>query len=58
LTTIRRQFLNDRSAMTAWEYGLIAAIIAVAIITSLSILGTATLRPFTLVSSSVTSANK
>ena len=35
-----RRFLQDESAATAIEYGLIAALIAVVIITALSTIGT------------------
>jgi pilus assembly protein Flp/PilA len=37
---ILRKFLNDQSGATAIEYGLIAACIAVAIITAANALGT------------------
>ncbi|HRH20852.1 MAG TPA: Flp family type IVb pilin [Brevundimonas sp.] len=35
-----KQFLNDESGATAIEYGLIAALISVAIITAVTLLGT------------------
>ncbi len=40
--------------MTAWEYSLIAALVAVAIIGSLSSLGSSTMNPLRTISSSVT----
>jgi Flp pilus assembly pilin Flp len=43
--------------MTAWEYGLIAAIICLGIIGSLTLLGTSTLHGFTVVSSTVAATN-
>ena len=39
MTTIFNKFLNDESGATAIEYGLIAALIAVAIIVALQALG-------------------
>ena len=35
-----KQFLNDESGATAIEYGLIAALIAVVLITAVSLVGT------------------
>ena len=35
-----KQFLNDESGATAIEYGLIAALIAVVIITAVTLVGT------------------
>ncbi len=57
MPSLRRQFLSDRRAMTAWEYGLIAAIICLGIIGSLTLLGTSTLHGFTVVSSTVAATN-
>ena len=39
MTSLKR-FLNDESGATAIEYGLIAALVAVAIITAVTTLGT------------------
>ena len=39
MTTIVRKFFDDESGATAIEYGLIAALIAVAIIAALQTLG-------------------
>jgi pilus assembly protein Flp/PilA len=38
--TFLRKFFSDRSAATAIEYGLIAALIAIVIITGVSAVGT------------------
>lgn len=48
--TILRGFVRDESGATAIEYGLIAALIAVAIITAVSTLGTKLSGTFTNVS--------
>ena len=48
---------HDRRAITSWEYALIAALVAIAIVSSLTQLGTATLRPFSLISSDIQAAN-
>jgi len=60
LTTIRRfvmstftRFLDDESAATAIEYGLIAAGIAVAIITVVGTLGTSLNSTFTSISNAL-----
>jgi len=45
-----RKFFNNESGATAIEYGLIAALIAVAIITAVSTLGGETAATFTDVS--------
>jgi Flp pilus assembly pilin Flp len=50
----KHRILMDRRAMTAWEYSLIAALVAVAIIGSLSSLGSSTMNPLRTISSSVT----
>ena len=39
-STLLRQFLHDEQAVTAIEYGLIAALIAVVIIASVQLVGT------------------
>jgi pilus assembly protein Flp/PilA len=44
------RFMNDESGATAIEYGLIAALIAVAIITAVSLVGTNLSKTFTSVS--------
>jgi pilus assembly protein Flp/PilA len=48
--TIIRRFLHDESAATAIEYGLIAALIAVFIITSVKAVGTKLSSTFTTIS--------
>ncbi len=40
MTNLFSRFVRDESGATAIEYGLIAALIAVAIITALSLVGT------------------
>ena len=44
-----RRFAQDESGVTAIEYGLIAALIAVAIITAVSLVGTNLAGTFTYV---------
>ncbi|MEE7448654.1 Flp family type IVb pilin [Methylobacterium radiotolerans] len=45
-----RQFFRDNSGATAIEYGMIAALIAVAIIGALSAVGTSLTAKFTAIS--------
>lgn len=40
LTTMIKQFIRDEDGVTAIEYGLIAALIAVVIIVSVTLIGT------------------
>lgn len=47
-------FINDQSGVTAIEYGLIASLVAVAIIGAVSTLGTKLTTVFTQVSGSLT----
>lgn len=51
------RFLKDESGATAIEYGLIAALIAVAIIGGVSALGTNAGETFTKVSTEIEEAN-
>lgn len=51
MSTILRSFFRDESGATAIEYGLIAALIAVAIITALIALGDELDRIFNLITS-------
>lgn len=51
--TFLKNFLNDESGATAIEYGLIAAGIAVAIITAVGTLGTSVKTTFESVSSAM-----
>jgi pilus assembly protein Flp/PilA len=53
MKTISR-FLNDQSGATAIEYGLIAGLIAVVIITSVTAIGTKLNGKFTTISNSLT----
>jgi len=48
--TLFREILNDQEGATAIEYGLIAALIAVAAITAMGALGNSLSNTFTLVS--------
>jgi pilus assembly protein Flp/PilA len=50
---ILRKFLKDESGATAIEYGLIAALIAVVIITAVTAVGTALSTTFNNISGSV-----
>ncbi len=47
------RFLKDESGATAIEYGLIASLIAVAIISSVTGVGTAVSAKFTVISSAL-----
>jgi pilus assembly protein Flp/PilA len=47
------RFVRDESGATAIEYGLIAALISVAIITALGLIGTNLTNTFTSVSNSL-----
>ena len=55
MLTLRR-FLRDEAGATAIEYGLIAALVAVACIGVLSTLGTNLSATFSTISSNLTSA--
>ena len=48
-----RQFLQDEEGVTAIEYGLIAALIAVVIIGAVTLVGTELRGVFTLISNSL-----
>lgn len=52
------RFMNDESGATAIEYGLIAAIISVGIITVLGSVKTQLVATFTSIQSALSSANK
>ena len=47
---IIKRFLNDEAGATAIEYGLIAALIAVVIITGVTVVGTSLSTTFTNIS--------
>jgi pilus assembly protein Flp/PilA len=51
-----KQFLNDEEGVTAIEYGLIAALIAVVIIGATTALGTSIRDAFNLVSAAIAGA--
>ena len=51
-----RQFLQDEEGVTAIEYGLIAALIAVGIIVTVTAVGTNLNLVFTAVSTAITGA--
>ena len=48
-----RRFINDQSGVTAIEYGLIAALIAVVIITAVTAVGTKLSGTFTAISAAL-----
>ena len=48
-----RRFINDQSGVTAIEYGLIAALIAVVIITAVTGVGTKLSGTFTAISTAL-----
>jgi pilus assembly protein Flp/PilA len=52
-----RKFRRDESGVTAIEYGLIAALIAVVLIGALSVLGTSLSAKFNAVASAVSAAS-
>jgi pilus assembly protein Flp/PilA len=51
------RFVRDESGVTAMEYGMIAALIAVAILTALGTIGTQLNTTFTKIGTSLTNAN-
>lgn len=53
-----KQFIRDEDGATAIEYGLIAALIAVALITTLGALGNNLDNTFTTVSNGLANANE
>ena len=54
MTNLISRFVRDESGATAIEYGLIAALIAVVIITALTTIGTKLTATFNSVSGSLT----
>lgn len=58
LMTILARFLKDESGATAIEYGLIAALVGVAIITALNNYGDATEAMYDKIETSVVNATK
>jgi len=57
LITSIRAFISDEDGVTAVEYGLLCALIAVVIITMVSTVGTQLNSTFSKIASSLTSAN-
>ena len=55
--TLFRKILRDQEGATAIEYGLIAALIAVAAITAMGALGNSLSNTFNLVSTSMNNAS-
>ena len=51
------RFVNDESGATAIEYGLIAALISIAIITSAKLLGTQLSTTFGVITTSLANAS-
>jgi pilus assembly protein Flp/PilA len=49
-----KRFMNDESGATAIEYGLIASLIAAAVITAVSLVGTNLSAKFTAIATSLT----
>jgi len=49
---------QDSRAITSWEYALIAALIAIAIVGSVTTMGTTTMRPFTTIAADINAASK
>ena len=57
MKTLFKRFVKDESGATAIEYGLIAALVAVAIITILTTMGESLNATFTKVSGELLKAN-
>jgi pilus assembly protein Flp/PilA len=57
MTKFLNRFASDESGVTAMEYGMIAALIAVAILTALGTIGTQLNTTFTKVGTALTNAN-
>ena len=56
--TLFKKFLNDESGATAIEYGLIASLISVAILTALNDFGDATENLYNYIETSIVNAGK
>jgi len=50
------RLLHDQRAITAWEYAMIAAVVAIGIVGALTSLGNYLLHPFATVSSAINAA--
>ncbi|VVE02193.1 Flp family type IVb pilin [Pandoraea terrigena] len=57
IVKLGQRFIQDESGVTAVEYGLIAALIAVVILASVTIVGTQLNSTFSKIGSALTSAN-
>ena len=57
LTRFIQKFVRDEEGVTAIEYGLIAALIAVVIIAAVTIVGTQLRATFTAIGAALTLAN-
>jgi pilus assembly protein Flp/PilA len=57
LTRLIQKFVRDEEGVTAIEYGLIAALIAVVIIAAVTIVGTQLNAVFTTIGNALTTAN-
>ncbi|WP_439668615.1 Flp family type IVb pilin [Cupriavidus necator] len=57
LTTMFKQFIRDEDGVTAIEYGLIAALIAVVIIASVQVVGSQLDITFDKIGAALTTAN-
>lgn len=57
MTKFIARFVKDESGVTAMEYGMIAALIAVVILTALGTIGTELNTTFTKIGTSLTNAN-
>ena len=53
MTTLLKRFANDESGATAIEYGLIAGLISVVIITAVTLIGTNLTTKFTAISTAL-----
>jgi pilus assembly protein Flp/PilA len=56
MKTLFNRFVQDESGATAIEYGLIAALIAVALIAALNLVGDSLTATFTSISTELTNA--
>ena len=56
MTNVFKRFVKDESGATAIEYGLIAALIAVAAITAMATVGTELIAKFTTISDTLKNA--
>jgi pilus assembly protein Flp/PilA len=57
MTTIIKRFIKDESGATAIEYGLIAGLISVVIITAISLVGADLSTLFTTIAGKLSGAN-